>query len=58
VDLAARSVEVILAGQAGTGGTIRREALAREDGGPPPASPLLRSHAMYLRLHHALRDRR
>jgi len=23
-----------------------------------PASPLLWSHAMYLRLHHALRDRR
>ena len=28
-----------------------------EKWGPPP-SPLLWSHAMYLRLHHALRDRR
>ena len=38
---------------------LRPESYERwvEKWGPPP-SPLLWSHAMYLRLHHALRDRR
>jgi hypothetical protein len=56
--LATRSVEVILAGQS-------HDHLQRPEHYAPwielwgePPCPLLWSHAMYLRLHHALRDRR
>jgi GH15 family glucan-1,4-alpha-glucosidase len=88
VDLAERSVEVILAGQSPSGGYVDDargrlawiEAHTAPNGDLPeqsqdhllrpesfatwvekwgePASPLLWSHAMYLRLHHALHDRR